>query len=561
MEKLTYLEFNPNDITSLNNEVLIREINDKLEIIDGLSKTLPFDKLILKVFNDYKGDNILIYQFILKYKDRSIGNGYIKKLLYAFTDNRYLLYLLKDNILPLYEKQILELFIKLNNSLLGDFENMYVDLRLKYPPFGTKGVEGSNIYENRDLNYIGNKENIIRLLSDKRYASVSSLLIFRLQLEDIIELYKTIDDELVKCQLYKSFSLLASIKERSKLLSSNPFKHIEYRMIADPSLNTRRVAINKIGVIPMEVIDPTITIGVELECVNKNSDLVELILSCNKFLKDWTIQKDGSVFAYFAKGNDNKPAIVDGVEFVSPILTYDTESLKELKAVCNALKKLGFFTNETCGGHIHLGYNYFKTKGEFLTFINLYGVCERFLYLASNRASTSIRCDALENYAKSNKRIIENLVPDLDYIQSLSDFEWEFSKERKYDNSRYHGLNLTNIGHRTKNTIEFRMPNGEIDFINLKLNIELFCKLIMKSKEIANTDSTELLKQYRDLFKNRDEDNLIEKILELLFDNEKQREIYRKRYYTVRDKTKLLPRQYYLDLENFIDNNAKSIRI
>lgn len=106
-----------------------------------------------------------------------------------------------------------------------------------------------------------------------------------------------------------------------------------------------------------------------------------------------------------------------------------------------------------------------------------------------------------------------------------------------YNEDRYVGLNLTNISKPLKRTIEFRMPNGEINFNEINLNIRLFAKLIMTARKIANTRDIDFLEEYKDLYnpENSDEQNF-EIFLDLLFgDNDKEKEQYRQRYYTNRE--------------------------
>ena len=544
--KLTKMSFDPSNVEETKDEELIRDVNEFYLKTQNIYNKYGFDKLLDIVAKTMQGRDLLLFQFILNYKDELKDNKGLMKVILCIKDPRYLLELIKKNYFPDKEKEIFKAFCSINDMFLGDYEDLYVDLKLKYGPFVT---DASFFEANRDLHNVTKPSSVRRLFENKEYQNFANILLSNLDFEDLLPLYKMIDDDLVK------FSVLSAIEfsnsEKAKLLKANPFRTIAYQMIVDPSLNTRRKAINSTGKVQLEEIDPTITIGVELECVNDNDALIELLknFETKKFLKDWTIETDGSVYLEIRFLNDKRSYFIDGMEFVSPVLTYDNDSLKELKAVCNALKKLGFFTNETCGGHIHLGYDYFKTKEEFIVFLNLYGVCENFLYLASNKARSSIRKDALDEYAKSNRDMIYNLSIHINDFQSLADFEWEFSRERKYDESRYHGLNLVNIGHKKKNTIEFRMPNGEIDFENLKLNIELFCSLIMTAKRIAHTQDEELIRKYKNLFLIKDEDRLVRAILNLLFSNEELRKKFKNRYYTVKQKSITVPKHYAYDIE------------
>ena len=67
-----------------------------------------------------------------------------------------------------------------------------------------------------------------------------------------------------------------------------------------------------------------------------------------------------SLFENFDVTMDN--SVKNGLEVVSPILHYNKEDLTTLEALCNVLQSVGFTTDDTCGGHIHIGANYLKTK-------------------------------------------------------------------------------------------------------------------------------------------------------------------------------------------------------
>ena len=72
-----------------------------------------------------------------------------------------------------------------------------------------------------------------------------------------------------------------------------------------------------------------------------------------------------------------------------------------------------------------------------------------------------------------------------------------------------------------KNTIEFKFPNGELDFNELISNIKLFAKLFEKSKD------TNLVNQIINIL---DEDTKFEMLNNSLFDSITDRNIYKERY-------------------------------
>ena len=110
------------------------------------------------------------------------------------------------------------------------------------------------------------------------------------------------------------------------------------------------------------------------------------------------------------------------------------------------------------------------------------------------------------------------------------------------NDSRYKGLNVYNLKKYGKQTIEFRMANGEIDFEELRHNIKLYSRLIQVAKELANSqdkEKTDILNQLSQPMKDIDRLNIL---LTLLFTDEKDKEFYKNRYKnnlrTLRDKVK-----------------------
>ena len=98
---------------------------------------------------------------------------------------------------------------------------------------------------------------------------------------------------------------------------------------------------------------------------------------------------------------------------------------------------------------------------------------------------------------------------------------------------RYKGLNFKNLGTYYKNTIEFRMPNGEIEFTELLSNIKLFARLIEMSHKLVQMDKTDIIKQKAlKLSSTKDELGKLNLLLEILFPNPSDRIIYLKRYKT-----------------------------
>ena len=222
-------------------------------------------------------------------------------------------------------------------------------------------------------------------------------------------------------------------------------------------------------------VDNKITIGVELEC-------------CNKEIDNYT--KTKTLLNHFDVKRDT--TVRSGLEITSPIMHYDMENLTLLKSLCELLKENKFYTDTSCGGHIHIGSNYFTTKEDYLMLLYLYNNCEEILYYITDRENTKKR-PSFDRYATKSKEA---------YIGAIDEglFKKEnFNKEitsifNKINPDRYRGLNFKNIDSLTKQTIEFRMPNGEIDFTELLANIKLFSRLIEMSHKLNYLEKTDPIK-------------------------------------------------------------------
>lgn len=258
-------------------------------------------------------------------------------------------------------------------------------------------------------------------------------------------------------------------------------------------------------------VDTRITFGLELECLTEN---YKEVLNCENILKNWKITQDASV--------------KKGVEIISPVLSYDQESISELKYVCDMLARNNFNVDCTCGGHVHLGFDYFDDVNEYATFLTLYSRIENLLYIIGNRSGMTTRDNFTEFASFLNEDTI-NVVNNINYAKFNSmDNYVHLTKETQHN--KYYGLNLTNIGNKEKNTIEFRFPNGELDFNEIIHNVKLFAKLFEVSKEVTYTNDRRLLSLYRNIISTDDMEMQIEDLLDLLFDNDSDKEFYMDRY-------------------------------
>ena len=262
------------------------------------------------------------------------------------------------------------------------------------------------------------------------------------------------------------------------------------------------------------IINPNITIGVELESCNEN---IKNFNKTKTVFNDFNIKQDLSVKS--------------GFEIVSPILHYNLTDMNKLYQVCELLKRCNFYTDQSCGGHIHIGASYFTSKEDYYMLLYLYSNVENILYYITDKEGT-IKRSSVERFAMKSKEeylkaIDEGLFNKEHFNSEITDVFNEINKDR------YKGLNFKNIGNEYKNTIEFRMPNGEIEFSELLANIKLFARLIEMSHELVQIDKTNEIKEKAlKLSHTKDEEEKLLLLLEILFPNPTDRIIYLKRYKT-----------------------------
>lgn len=230
--------------------------------------------------------------------------------------------------------------------------------------------------------------------------------------------------------------------------------------------------------------------------------------------------------------------------------------------VCELLKKCGQIITPNCGGHIHIGADYLKSKESYLNFLEIWGNCEKIIYLMSNEKGQIPR-GGIENYAtpispKFNEAI-ENGTINLENEEQLDEFVDDL---QILQDSRNYGLNLLNIIN-LGNTIEFRVPNGSINPDSWTENTRLFGRIIQMSQKLAEIENSpeigvEELNLLNFMNKIKDENiseqEKMEVLLKLLFSTEEQ-EVYRDKYFTNARILEQLPE----DKNPFIDLQFKNV--
>ena len=274
-------------------------------------------------------------------------------------------------------------------------------------------------------------------------------------------------------------------------------------------------------------LDENITIGMEIESEGIMSSQIQTL---KKVVKK---QIEGETRGWETKGDGS---LEEGVEVVSPILTDNREDVEDIYMVCAMMQKCGHEITERCGGHIHIGADYLKSKEAYVNLFEIWGNAEKIICKMSNEKGTIPRMGLQEYAAPISSKLNAALESETVNLESEEDLEQFISEIQDVQGDRYSGLNLLNINN-GKNTIEFRIPNGTINADTWIENARLFGRIVQISQKLAEIEKqSELSEEDRKLLDLKNllkeeipEQEKMEILLELLF-SEEERTVYRERY-------------------------------
>lgn len=389
---------------------------------------------------------------------------------------------------------------------------------------------------------------IIKSMKDdqikKKYYFLKEYHDFSIDILSVINDYNFVLEEFIKDDninnRFKLVLLIQNKKLKDKLIDLLPSSAIKEALKSN-QLTRSELSKMKTLMIPNEKVDSRITFGVELECCGGES--YDFLLM-EKILNNWKVTADRSVD--------------DGIEVISPVLKYDVKSLQELQYICGLLNRGEFYTDSRCGGHIHFGFSYFNSVQEFDTFLKFYCAIEKMLFKLSNKQG-SVSREGVLDYAKIFKDVYGEIRV---YAENVKKLDRYAKIVRDIPRSRYYALNIKNIGEKEKNTIEFRMPNGEINFNELILNILLFAKIMEKAKELNsllnsktnNLQKKQLLEKYRLVLNTMISNNdRVKILLDILFEDEEVKNKFLDRYNKNDDRAKIR----CLSRREFIENDFR----
>ena len=213
--------------------------------------------------------------------------------------------------------------------------------------------------------------------------------------------------------------------------------------------------------------------------------------------------------------------------------------MEQIDFICDFAKTIQEEVDDNCGFHIHYGVedffsdlseqDYLKAWENFLT---LYRESEEIIFKMSNQEGKTPR-ELISEFAINQSTRFEKVYGENNIeINSREDLKRIIDELKEA--SKYTALNFVNLGNDEKNTVEFRVPNGTLDDKIIKETIMLIGKNVEVAKQlIYNKDSQEKF----EVFKRHDltETEKRELLLNILFEDEASRQIYRNRFESVKD--------------------------
>lgn len=289
------------------------------------------------------------------------------------------------------------------------------------------------------------------------------------------------------------------------------------------------------------------TVGMEIESVgDMNVGHIGEIL---EKMGNWNSKSDGSI---------DCSGYEESSEIISPVLSSkERDVTNEIRNICAMLNYSGQHTNNSCGGHIHIGANYLKNTRAWQNLIDIWGNTEYVIYIISNTEGEIPR-NAVKHYAKPISRDLENSINNgtINLIdeQDLKEFKELLANQWPV---KYNGINFCNLVFKEKHTIEFRVPNGTINADTWIENINLFAALVKASQILADIQERnesqidkkdgELIECFERLkTENLEEEQKLELLLKVTMfeETEEIKDIYKKRYKT---NSELMKKQHYLN--------------
>jgi hypothetical protein len=163
----------------------------------------------------------------------------------------------------------------------------------------------------------------------------------------------------------------------------------------------------------------------------------------------WKAERDGSI----AFSPDEVPC-----EIVSPVLR-GPEGLAQVAEVLRTLEAKGHRVNRSCGVHIHCGWKREWSSEALARLVTIVAYAERGLYAITgtkNRERCRF-CGGVRRYGNHK------------------------DAKAQLDRERYHALNLTNLAHGYKETVEFRVFSGSTSAVKVVGWVQVCLGLVQRA--------------------------------------------------------------------------------
>ena len=270
-----------------------------------------------------------------------------------------------------------------------------------------------------------------------------------------------------------------------------------------------------------------LTMGIEIEYRDLNRKIVD------KYIEEkhptWTSKIEDAI----SKGAAN-PFL--GGEIVSPILKNTSSSWQELTEICNFLI-VNHASPLNTGAHIHIGANILENNSSYLLrFIKLWCSYEHVIYRFSYGEYIYAR-DTLFKYAHPISKETKYLINTLN-LTSKDPFSYLIAV---LNLGKLMGLNLSNINQNpTKNTIEFRCPNGTFNKDVWYNNFFLFTRMIEYAKSSNYNEDLINQKILEEHDPTQNNINLADatELADLIYSSEKEKLLFLKQYLKGYEETK-----------------------
>ena len=206
--------------------------------------------------------------------------------------------------------------------------------------------------------------------------------------------------------------------------------------------------------------DPTaehLTFGVEIETVAPDSATAAGLrigsyrhgIQVPYLPAGWTAESDGSIDA---SGGGR------ACEIVSPVLR-GAEGLAQVVQVLEALNAHGHRVNASTGVHVHIGWKREWSSDALARLVTIVAYVEKGLYaITGTKARERGRyCGGVRRYGSQEQA------------------------KNRVEQGRYHALNLTNLAHGTKDTVEFRVFSGSLSPVKVVGWIQVCLGLVQRA--------------------------------------------------------------------------------